>query len=163
MKIKKSVVVTACLTALSVVLLLTVTEHRSFASIDPPPPDSEGPEINLQPSSNPNCLSTAGDGLAPVAILGSASFDVTTIDASTVTFGGAAAVRCNIEDVSPHEGDDPDGFDDLVCHFRRSDLDGLVPAGGCVELTLAAETTTDPIEATDTACGPPCSGADPGN
>ena len=127
-----------------------------------PPPQAEV-EINLKPQSNPNCLNTRAKGVTSVAILGSADFDVSTVDDTTVTFAGAAAVRCSVEDVSPHEGDAPDGFDDLVCKFNRSDLDGLVPSRQCVELTLSAETASGPIEASDIACGPPCAGADPGN
>ena len=160
MNTRKSFAVSALLAALLVALFSVVSEQPSLASIGPEP---DGPEINLKPGSNPNCLNTSAGGLNPVAILGSASFDVTTVVVSTVTFAGASAVRCNVEDVSPHEGDTPDGFADLVCHFKRSEMQE-VPPGGCVELTLTAQTTSgESIEATDIACGPPCNGAEPGN
>lgn len=85
-------------------------------------------EIDIKPGSYPNCFNINDHGVIPVAILGSEAFDVTTVDISTIVFGGLEVrVRgnkgplCHIEDVS---GDPvvsqglPDGFDDLVCQFE---------------------------------------------
>ncbi|MDH3302314.1 MAG: family 16 glycosylhydrolase [Acidimicrobiia bacterium] len=72
--------------------------------------------------------STSGDGsgkgkvksnsVAPVTILTTDSFDATTIDGSTVTLGDASEThgKGHPEDV------DGDGDDDLVLHFRQSEI-----------------------------------------
>jgi hypothetical protein len=85
--------------------------------------------IDVQPGSSPNSINLGSNGTTPVAILGSATLDVNTIDVETLTFGTAgvktvgktARYMCSIADVS---GDfsaglagRPDGFPDLVCHF----------------------------------------------
>jgi len=73
----------------------------------------------------------------PVAILGSATFDVTTVDVSSVGFGpaGANPVRTgSLEDVNG------DGFLDLVLHFRQQDT-GLAPGNtqACLTATLIGD------------------------
>ena len=85
-------------------------------------------DIDIKPGSYPNAININGKGVIPVAILGSADFDVTQIDLSTLNFAGLAVrvkgngqPQCSIEDVSGDfstglEGT-PDGFDDLVCQF----------------------------------------------
>jgi hypothetical protein len=84
--------------------------------------------VDIKPGSYPNSLNVDGHGVIPVAILGSAEFDVTDIDASSLSFGGLAVrvkrqgrLQCSVEDVSGDfnggpEGA-PDGYPDLVCHF----------------------------------------------
>jgi len=63
-------------------------------------------------------------GVVPVHLLSTASFDATTVDASSVRFGGAAEThvdkktgeaRRHVDDVNG------DGLDDLVFHFRRGE------------------------------------------
>jgi len=67
-------------------------------------------------------------GVLPVAILGTASFDVTTVDPSSVKLQGVPALRSVLEDVAtPFIGTaknatdcttaGPDGFVDLVLFF----------------------------------------------
>lgn len=46
--------------------------------------------IDIKPGSEPNCFNNDGHGVIPVAILGSAEFDVTTIDAGSVMLEGLA-------------------------------------------------------------------------
>ena len=46
-------------------------------------------DIDIKPGSDPNSINTRSNGVVPVAILGSATFDVTTIDVTTLTFGTA--------------------------------------------------------------------------
>jgi hypothetical protein len=83
--------------------------------------------IDIKPGSYPNCFNVNGSGVIPVAILGSADFDVTQIDLDTLWFGGLEVrvngkkPQCSFEDVSGDfslspEGA-PDGYLDLVCHF----------------------------------------------
>jgi hypothetical protein len=73
-------------------------------------------DIDIKPGSDCNSINTNSNSIIAVAILGSASFDVTDVDASTLAFGpdGATPVHnhFNIEDVNG------DGYDDLVSHYR---------------------------------------------
>jgi len=84
-------------------------------------------QIDIKPGSYPNSVNINGNGVIPVAVLGSADFDVTQIElydeTLPLTFNGLAVrvkgngqPQCSIDDVSGPEGV-PDGFDDLVCQF----------------------------------------------
>jgi len=86
--------------------------------------------IDIKPQSCPNPISTNSRGVVPVAILGSADFDVSQIDVSTIQLEGVSPMKHNIEDVAtPHMQDTavvnpndctiegPDGFDDLTLKF----------------------------------------------
>jgi TolB protein len=72
--------------------------------------------IDIKPGSDPSCFNNDGNGVIPVAVLGTADFDVTQVDLSTVQLegmpvqsaGGSGKLQANIEDVNS------DGFDDLV-------------------------------------------------
>jgi hypothetical protein len=84
--------------------------------------------VDIKPQSCPNPLNTKSKGVLPVAVLGSADLDVSTIDPSTVTLNGVPALRSGIEDVSgPVQGgedcecteDGADGYDDLTLKFDK--------------------------------------------
>ena len=98
--------------------------------------------IDIKPGSDPNSINLKSKGVVPVAILGSAIFDVTTVDVTTLVFGP--------DDATPaHDLTDPDvyadhlqdvnldGFTDLVCHFKTQEL-GLVK--GSTDATLTGDT-----------------------
>jgi hypothetical protein len=76
--------------------------------------------IDIKPGSYPNCINNNGHGVIPVAILGSADFDVTQIDPGTVqleglqikTTGKKNKPLAHIEDVNQ------DGFRDLVVQIE---------------------------------------------
>ena len=73
-----------------------------------------------QTGSDPNSVNPSSRGAIPVVILGSDSFDVTEIDATTLAFGpaGAPLVHRN----GPHLEDvNSDGFFDLVAHFATQE------------------------------------------
>jgi hypothetical protein len=103
-------------------------------------------DIDIKPGSYPNCFNPDGHGVIPVAILGSPDFDVSQIDASTMSFEGAAVSikgndnpQCSIEDVSGDfsvslEGA-PDGFDDLVCQFVDTFTEGWISGDGAATVT----------------------------
>jgi hypothetical protein len=76
-------------------------------------------DIDIKPGSDPNCLNIDDHGVIPVAVLGSADFDVQTIDTETLVFAGLTPrekgngqLSCALEDVNI------DGYWDLVCQFE---------------------------------------------
>ncbi len=81
-------------------------------------------DVDVKPGSNTNPLNVTSKGVVPAAILGSSSFDVTTIDPATVKLEGVSALRWSVQDVAPY-----DGYPDLVLHF---DTQALVAALGTV-------------------------------
>lgn len=83
--------------------------------------------IDIKPRSFPNPINIKSNGVIPVAILSSPSFDATSIDQNTANIrfgpkavlsggGGASPVRPCV----PEDAND-DGRLDLVCHFRQKD------------------------------------------
>jgi len=81
--------------------------------------------IDIKPGSYPNAININGNGVIPVAVLGSADFvvDQIVINGDTPTFAGLAVrvkpnglYQYSIKDISGPEGV-PDGYDDLVCQF----------------------------------------------
>jgi hypothetical protein len=107
------------------------------------------PDINVKPGSDPNSINTCSGGAVPVAVFGSAGLDVTTLNpdqlvlasSSVKTVGKSMRSLCSIEDIGAPDGayfddlGDPDGFDDLVCHFVTVDLD-VSDASMEAELTM---------------------------
>jgi hypothetical protein len=99
--------------------------------------------LDIRPTSCPNPLNTNLKGVLPVAILGTADLDVTTIDPATLLLEGVAPLRWSYEDVAtpyqpflgkpldPYACNEygPDGFMDLVLHF---DAQSIVAAIGPV-------------------------------
>jgi hypothetical protein len=75
--------------------------------------------IDIKPGSFPNSINPRSQGVIPVAILTTDTFDATTVDPLSVKFGPAGATeshgRGHIEDV------DGDSDLDLVLHFRTQD------------------------------------------
>jgi len=73
--------------------------------------------IDIKPGSDPNAINPSLEGNLPVAMLGSESFDVASVDATTLIFGPNAAPLDHSH--GPHLEDvDGDGFTDLTLHFR---------------------------------------------
>lgn len=108
-------------------------------------------DLDIKPNSFPNCFNVNGHGVIPVAILGSADFDVTVVDIASLSFAGLEVrvrgngnPQCSIEDISG------DGYDDLVCQFV-DDPDYWKPTDGTAEITGV---TIDgiPIKGTDSIC-----------
>lgn len=84
--------------------------------------------IDVKPGSDPNSINLKNRGLVPVALFGSADFDISQVDTASVRFGpmhhemdgGAPAVIVNTEDVNL------DGYPDLVFFFKPAQT-GLQP------------------------------------
>jgi hypothetical protein len=96
-----------------------------------PDPVVEYAAIDIKPGSYPNAINPLSRGVVPVAVLGSDTFDVMDIKATTVLFGPdggspahnlaqPATFADHLEDVNY------DGLTDLVLHYRIRET-GLVP------------------------------------
>ena len=118
-----------------------------------------GPDvkINLKPGGNPNCVNPRNKGRVPVATYGTADFDVTTIDPSSIEFGGASALRCSANKDVLMEGPTSvftkDSITDLVCHFRTRDVNWPTDGSDCGYLQfVAALFDGTPLRETELAC-----------
>ncbi len=56
--------------------------------------------FDIKPGSCPNPLNVKSNGVLPVAILGTATFDVNDIDVSTLEINGVSPIKSSIEDVA---------------------------------------------------------------
>ncbi|MDA3918473.1 MAG: lectin-like protein [Deltaproteobacteria bacterium] len=79
--------------------------------------------IDIKPESGTNCININEHGVIPVAIIGSESFDVTTIDPSTCTLEGmnVKMVGKSNKYLSHFEDINHDGYDDLILKIEDSD------------------------------------------
>lgn len=112
--------------------------------------------IDIKPGSDDNCINNDGNGVIPVAILGSGDFDVTEVDPSTVKLeemdikavGKGSKLLAHIEEVNG------DGFPDLMMQIL--DQDGQLTAGSSEVATLTGKLYADfggtAIEGTDAIC-----------
>jgi hypothetical protein len=107
-------------------------------------------QIDIKPGSYPNCFNINGNGVIPVAILGSATFDVTEINTSSLSFAGLKVrVRANGPLCSTKDSNG-DGFLDLVCQFE-DDPANWAPGNGTATLTGTLNDNA-PFEGTDSIC-----------
>jgi len=96
-------------------------------------------DIDVKPGSDVNPLNLNGNGVVPVAVLGSAEFDVSILIPGSVLAGAEGSVNAapvhggHIEDVNG------DGFDDYVFHFREWELGVTGDALTRVPVYLTAE------------------------
>jgi sugar lactone lactonase YvrE len=96
--------------------------------------------VDLKPGDGENSVNPKSRGKVPVAILGSAAFDVTRIDPVTVRFGvtgtEAAATQTSVADVNG------DGRLDMVFHFptQMLGIPPTMPGGSLLPLKLTGQT-----------------------
>ena len=117
---------------------------------DPGDPEVIEVEIDVKPNSDPSCFNSNGSGVIPVAVLGSADFDVKLIDVSTLELDGAPVSGQNNSNNSPgphadftyrgsgrpmaaYEDYNHDGYTDLVVKFV--DMDNYDPGDEWATLT----------------------------
>jgi hypothetical protein len=91
--------------------------------------------VDIKPQSCRNPLNVGSKGVLPVAILGTADFDVTHVDPATVELVGVSPLRWAMEDVAtPYEPfvgkedaydcteEGPDGYMDLTLKFKTQEV-----------------------------------------
>jgi hypothetical protein len=115
--------------------------------------------LDIRPEGCPNPLDNRSQGDLPVALLGSADFDVNNIDIASLQLHGVAPIRSGYEDVAePFTGDlcgctenGPDGFMDLTLKFPTQEIrDTIGMASGIHTVTLTgALLDGTPIEGQD--------------
>jgi hypothetical protein len=109
-------------------------------------------DIDIKPGSDPNCFNNDGHGVIPVAILGSADFDVTEIDTTLLALDGfAVRVRGNKGPLCSVEYSNADTYPDLVCHFEDSAPGNWTTGNDDATLTGFLLDGTE-IEGTDSIC-----------
>ncbi len=87
-------------------------------------------DIDIKPGSYPSCFNNDGNGIIPVAINGSATFDVLTIDtAQPITLEGLAVAAKGKSDklMIAYEDWNGDGYLDLI--LKIVDTDGTFGQG----------------------------------
>ena len=101
--------------------------------------------LDIKPSSSRNSINPKSNGVIPVAILTTNSFDATTIDPLTVRFGPKAAKEAHntghIKDVNH------DGNSDLILHFKTRATG--IKCGDISASLTGATFNGDHIEGTD--------------
>ena len=126
-----------------------------------------GLPVDVKPGSDVNPLNLKSNGVLPVAILGSETFDVEQIDPASLSLEGVAPLRWSYEDVAGHSdvglvdpdinGDDeeiPDGYKDMTLKFETQEIAsalGNVEQGVFVTLTMTGSLVGDiPISGEET-------------
>ena len=107
--------------------------------------------IDIKPGSDPNCFNVNGNGVIPVAILGSESLEVGNVDQNTLAFGGLAVrVRGNGNPSCGMDDTNADGYTDFVCHFED---DPISWSPGSASATLSGALLDGTlISGTDSIC-----------
>jgi uncharacterized repeat protein (TIGR01451 family) len=91
--------------------------------------------VDIKPGGCPTPINVGSKGVLPVAVLGTADFDVTAIDPTSITLEGVSPLRWAIEDVAtPHQinvdecnildcnEEAGDGVDDLTLKFDTQEI-----------------------------------------
>jgi hypothetical protein len=105
--------------------------------------------LDIKPGSYPNSINTKSKGVISVALLGTDTFDVTTVDVTTLRFGPSDALPAhNLTDAevyAEHLQDvNYDGYIDLVSHYRTKQT-GIAVGQILAELDYDGSTVDDSI------------------
>jgi len=97
-------------------------------------------DIDIKPGSDPSSVSCKNlKGTVPVAVFGSADFDVTTIDLSTLELNGVPVTEEH--DTRHIEDLDNDGFDDAILHLDKAGVCGATSSAVDYPLKESADAT----------------------
>ena len=88
--------------------------------------------VDIKPGGCPTPINVGSKGVLPVAVLGTADFDVTTIDPTSITLEGVSPLRWAIEDVATPHTINVDECNIMDCNE--------LPGDGYVDLTLKFDT-----------------------
>ena len=88
--------------------------------------------VDIKPGGCPTPINVKSKGVLPVAVLGTANFDVTTIDPASITLEGVSPLRWAMEDVATPYTINVDDCNIDDCHELSGD--------GYVDLTLKFDT-----------------------
>jgi hypothetical protein len=109
--------------------------------------------VDVKPKSCPNSLNSNSNGALPIAILGTAYFDVREIDVLSIRLNCVSPIRSAYEDVTaPDENEtdpcdcntlDGEGYEDLVLKFDKQEILTLevVGDGDIIPLNITGELT----------------------
>lgn len=108
-------------------------------------------DVEINPESDSNCIKINGRGVIPVAILGDGNYDISSIDQTSLIFGGLSVrVRGNKLPQCSYEYVNEDAELDLMCKFED---DASAWIAGEDEATLeGALTDGTPIRGSDALC-----------
>ena len=111
--------------------------------------------VDIKPGSCPNPLNVKSNSVVPVAILGTADFDVSEIDPATIQLEGVSPRHWKVRDVAtPYDADTMqgdcfdctkkgrDGIPDLILKFKTRDIVKAIDSvsnGACLTLALTGE------------------------
>jgi CubicO group peptidase (beta-lactamase class C family) len=93
-------------------------------------------DLDIKPGSDPNAVNPTARGILPVAVLGSDTFDVADVDATTMAFGPGEATPVHRSGGHPEDVND-DGYTDWISHYR---IEEVAVAAGDTEFCLTGET-----------------------
>ncbi len=82
-------------------------------------------DVAIKPDRDPNSVNPFSKGKIPVAVLGSAGFDVSTVDVTTLAFGPGGAAPTNKAGGQLGDVND-DSYLDLLSHYRTQET-GIAP------------------------------------
>ncbi len=118
-------------------------------------PSVQEVSIDVKPGSEPNCFNINGNGVIPVAILGSDTFNVLDIVTSNLFFAGLEIrVRGKKGPLCHGEDSNGDGFLDLVCQFEDDPTIWAPDSSALGTLTGTLLAGTE-FEGTDSICVAP--------
>ena len=109
-------------------------------------------EVDIKPGDAQNCFNNNGNGVIPVAILGSATLDVTQIDAGSVMLQGMAVKMVGKSNklLATIENVNGDAFDDLL--VKIEDMDGVFIPGDTMAEITGSLVDGNMIKGTDSVC-----------
>jgi hypothetical protein len=107
-------------------------------------------QIDIKPGSDPNCFNSDGHGVIPVAILGSADFDASTVDPFSVSLDSAQVrVKGKSGNAGSLEDVNGDGFLDLVVQITD---EGGYDTGDTMATLEGSTYNGTPIQGSDSIC-----------
>ncbi len=96
-------------------------------------------QIDVKPGDDPSVINLNSNGMVPVAVLSDDTFDATQVQPESVRFAGAGVAVSGSGKYMAHAEDvDEDGDDDMLFHFRITDLE-LEDGSAETEVTLTGQ------------------------